>query len=759
MRIIATVFYNNSNISIKNYELSTNIDTVINDTKAFILNQTPTIDYNNLIVQWSELIKFSTDYPKITLRLLLRKKKRFTIGYGGYIRFETLYEDIEVYDNTLLTEEIDSKTMNIFKSVIPYLSIDDKLSFSLSSKRFYKIIFLYEHKYKSLQFINSIEHNILYPSTNAIIARISLDKFYQNNRYLIFGVYEGKISTYLLVFSFDARDVSIIKVNNKDTSNQELIFHDQWTDYFMNSNVVYQIKYENKKPLEDKITNNIEAHEIRLLVINSKKNPLISSGDFTIQQFYAYQPFKTYILTTNKILYEINHKKGKLIEIFNFSLQSNKFNSFISHCKIRQYYPFVKFIGEYMFLSLNKFHIENILNKRNMNTFSTIKGIDCVENLNKRYFFVRNQTNIFLLSKRDFEIDISIKRTYTQYCSNNYHLVDEAMNRLDSQLFIKNKKKDNINYQNIDKGELCIKYNNELDVYSCYQTDRFLYIKLLNKEGKEKTIQISMKPLIEKITEGITQTKQKKNIVFNMQPRIFFNGYGDIIIFIYGFYWLYQYEEASAPLIKLVSQSEVITKRIFTPHNYIFTKDKFLLWAEDSTKILLVEYKKNNNIQMLSFNTLKQVNRSLNLSPIFFLFEKESQLYLVTSYIQTTFSVNKISIVPNNENTNENIIVFTPNVDNENFMVSLPGFQYEKNEKIVYINIIKEGKNMLIFTSFSIFLNTYDPISRCFLLTTSLYHDIRINFYVTPIEKDEMKYIVYYGDRIKYYNISTLINK
>ena len=59
----------------------------------------------------------------------------------------------------------------------------------------------------------------------------------------------------------------------------------------------------------------------------------------------------------------------------------------------------------------------------------------------------------------------------------------------------------------------------------------------------------------------------------------------------------------------------------------------------------------------------------------------------------------------------------------------------------------------------SIFFNTYDPISRCFLLTTSLYHDIRINFYVTPIEKDEMKYIVYYGDRIKYYNISTLINK
>ena len=266
-----------------------------------------------------------------------------------------------------------------------------------------------------------------------------------------------------------------------------------------------------------------------------------------------------------------------------------------------------------------------------------------------------------------------------------------------------------------------------------------------------------MKPLIEKITEGITKTKQKMNIVFNMQPRIFFNGYGDIIIFIYGFYWLYQYEEASAPLIKLVSQSEVITKRIFTPNNYIFTKDKFLLWAEDSTKILLVEYKKNNNIQILSFNTLKQVNRALNLSPIFFLFEKESQLYLVTSYIQTTFSVNKISIVPTLES--ENIIVFTPNVDNENFMVSLPGFQYEKNEKIVYINIIKEGKYMLIFTSFSIFFNTYDPISRCFLLTTSLYHDIRINFYVTPIEKDEMKYIVYYGDRIKYYNISTLINK
>ena len=99
-----------------------------------------------------------------------------------------------------------------------------------------------------------------------------------------------------------------------------------------------------------------------------------------------------------------------------------------------------------MFLSLNKFHIENILNKRNMNTFSTLKGIDFVDSLNKRYFIVRNQTNIFLISKRDFEIEISIKRTYTQYCFNNYHLIDEAMNRLDSQLYINNKKKDNINY-------------------------------------------------------------------------------------------------------------------------------------------------------------------------------------------------------------------------------------------------------------------------------------------------------------------------
>ena len=82
---------------------------------------------------------------------------------------EHVINDIKEYNNEfLLVTYFDSKTMNIFKSVIPYLAIDDKLSFSLSSKRFYKILFLYEHKYKSLQFINSIEHNILYPSTNAI---------------------------------------------------------------------------------------------------------------------------------------------------------------------------------------------------------------------------------------------------------------------------------------------------------------------------------------------------------------------------------------------------------------------------------------------------------------------------------------------------------------------------------------------------------------------------------------------------------------
>ena len=55
-----------------------------------------------------------------------------------------------------------------------------------------------------------------------------------------------------------------IFIYSKDNKINEIILADEWTNDFMFNNIIYQIKYNNKKPRINKLNEN---KEIKLIII------------------------------------------------------------------------------------------------------------------------------------------------------------------------------------------------------------------------------------------------------------------------------------------------------------------------------------------------------------------------------------------------------------------------------------------------------------------------------------------------------------
>lgn len=746
MKIIASIYYNNSIHTIKTYTLGTKIENVNEDVKQFILSQTPKIDYDNLIIQWSDLIKYQQNYPETTLRCLLRDHQKMKIGYGGYIRFNLLYEHIEIYDNLLLSESPNNKLNKCFLNVMPYLTYQDNFNLSLSSKRFYKFVFIYNFKEKRFLIKNQLDTNSITQSTNESL-KLPFSS-YQDNKYFLLGSFIGEHSSYYLLQSLSSYNVDIIKVDNIDSTKQEVIFSDEWTNYFINHNIIYQFKYENKKPSINKINQNEKDYEIKFVTIKSSNNPCIL-GDFSIEQFYAYQPFKSFILTTNKILYEIKNKKSKLLLLFDFSLQYKKFLAFSNHCKIRQYNTFVKFIGEYMFISQRKFHIVNILNKRTMNEFPTIKGVDLVTSLNREYFFVRNHNSCFLISKKNFEIEKQFVRGHTNLCVNELNIIDPVLNVLSSAILKKNEKNDILK-----KEDLLVKFNESFFCYNWYNTNRFLYVKLISTTNKEKVIQLSMEKYVKKITKNV-DIKTKIKLIQNIKPTVLINRYSGLVVAVNEYYWFYkQCNIMNNFCLKKIKCICVKTNLTFSFHNYIFTKDKFLIWSENSYKILYFELNEDSEMKMLDLEELEENNDLFTLNDPIFLFQQNNNIYLVTSYSDYfSFFVNQISF-----STSGIILEKAKQNEKNKFLLSLEGYSIDqKKEKIIYINIISEN-NIIIFTSTSIYIDKYDPISKGYFTHHAIKHVINSEFYIRKISTSEGKYLAYCEDVVLYYNLEKYIS-
>ena len=75
---------------------------IIEDSKNFLLSVNPTINIENLLVKWNELITIQKNEGNIPLFKLLRIQKKYKICYNGYIKFFTIYKKIEQKLKTLL---------------------------------------------------------------------------------------------------------------------------------------------------------------------------------------------------------------------------------------------------------------------------------------------------------------------------------------------------------------------------------------------------------------------------------------------------------------------------------------------------------------------------------------------------------------------------------------------------------------------------------------------------------------------------------
>lgn len=140
MKIIAIIHYNNSNLKIENFDVKTKLEIIIEQITKFIMKETPNIDYNNLIFKWSELENIKKIEGNISLRQLLRKNKRFKIGYGGYVRFEINYEKIEIFSNSMMNIEMSKDKLFFYFSVLSFLNNNEINIFSQVNKKFYYIV-------------------------------------------------------------------------------------------------------------------------------------------------------------------------------------------------------------------------------------------------------------------------------------------------------------------------------------------------------------------------------------------------------------------------------------------------------------------------------------------------------------------------------------------------------------------------------------------------------------------------------------------
>ena len=396
---------------------------------------------------------------------------------------------------------------------------------------------------------------------------------------------------------------------------------------------------------------------------------------------------------------------------------------------MRNFSKYYKFIKNLFFLSLIKFHIFDIINKKLIISYPEIRGVESVLEINK-FFYVNDYKYIYLLSNKDFEIVHKFNKYNSDFCCNRMLRVDPFLNHMqttvndyiissrdsyieNSQMWMKKTKLKNMFFKFSDKY-LCSDYYNDKEA---------LYIKLfeidaMNNNSIEsiKKIRISANKFIKRLKfEENIKEKQKKEIKNNMKCQIFLNGLGDLIINMNEYIWIYHYidefneknninnfkQSKDKPLYKynniIVKSNEIIKY-----HHIIFYDKTLIIWKPKSLKILYYNLtmkdditnnniistqesktKYNNDVKILS---LKDIDIELDY-PIF-IFHSSLKLFLIANFSEENnkydlFQINiendKIKLInilfieflnDNNENTqNEELVIFAKFILNEKYLV------------------------------------------------------------------------------------------
>ena len=117
------------------------------------------------------------------------------------------------------------------------------------------------------------------------------------------GIYIGVKYIYLLLQSIETYNVEIMRLNKTDIKEHEIIFRDNWTNYYIFENTIYQIKYTKEKTKLNKINKEDEINFISINVSNF-------GDDFDSEYFYYYIETKgIYIVTSELKIYKYNKSK------------------------------------------------------------------------------------------------------------------------------------------------------------------------------------------------------------------------------------------------------------------------------------------------------------------------------------------------------------------------------------------------------------------------------------------------------------------
>ena len=757
MKILADFYLFNSKKEGLEYDKNITLSTIIKDVNKFIIEVNKEMDFDRLVNKWSELITFLNKYGNIELFKFLKIQKKFKICYGGYIKFRIVYDKVE---QIVTFKNNDNKNENnlylLYKYIIKYLSKEDISNLALINKNSYNIIINNKIFKEDIFLKNSCDYE-----EEKERKIINFNKFFGGHSYNLYevkklGMFVGKKYIYLLIQSIETYNVEIMRLKKGNLDEHEIIFRDEWTNYYMFDNVIYQIKFTKDKIKLNKIDKNED--EIIFMSIN-----VFNLGEsFDSEYFYNLKESnEIYIVTSELKIYKLNHNKKKLKLYFDESKKYKIFKKFINKCKIRQYSKYYIFIKNIFFLSLTKLYIYDLSNKKLIICFPKIRGVELVQKLDK-YYYVLDYRNIYLLSSKVFEINYQFKKYHNDFCMNELLIVDSFLNNMqtsnnnyikneailhdNSNNFIKKLKLKNM-FMKLSENYLCCDY---------YNDEQALYIKLLktnncpnnnfNFSKKDeiieyrKNIRIDMNKFIKKITfEDNIKDKYKKELIRNLKCHIFFNGLNDIVINVKDCFWIYHYNLEGKEIIHNVNKDKsnnqillkydriiIKTEEIIRYHNIVFYDKIFIVFKQKSFKILYYYLNINNiedkseknksknkkkiNVKYLSLEEIDDESNDINVDTPIFLFNSFHKLFLLCSFSEEDKAYDLFEI----KIQNEKITLLN------SFKIEISKNEKNKNDEILmYAKLIYDQKFLVLFTSNAIYLfkndndkNTYKEIKR-----------------------------------------------
>ena len=774
MKIFADFYYyNNKNENIF-YDSNTKLSLIIKDSENFISLVDKNINLQSLVIKWSELYEILNKNGDIPLFKLLRIQKKFKICYGGYIKFRIIYNNKEcltIFQSSNNKNEINNhninKLLSVYDTILKYLTNEEKFNFSLINKSFYKEFLDNKIFKKDIYFKNSChdeeeEQNKL----------INFKKIFGGHNMGLYevkklGMYIGEKYIYLLVQSIETYNVEIMRLNKSDLKEHEIIFRDNWTNYYMFENTIYQLKYTKEKTKLNKIDKNDEINFIYINVSNF-------GDEFDSEYFYYYNEIKEIFIVTSELkIYKYNKSKKKLKLFFDESKKLKKFNNFASLCKVRNSVKYYKFIKNLFFLSLIKFHIFDITNKKLIMSYPEIRGVDFVMKIN-RYFYINDYRYIYLLSDKDFEINYKFKKYNSDFCFNSLLRIDPFLNHMQTSLndYIETSNDNSLGnkiwMKKTKLGNIFFKFSDKYLCSDYYNDKEALYIKLyeinvMNKNCIEsiKKIRINANKFIKRLKfEGNIKEKMKKEIINNIRCHIFFNGLGDFIINMNEYLWIYHYidevketnninsfkQNKDKPLYKY---NNIIIKSndIIKYNNIVFYDKTLIIWKPKSLKILYYNLNNQNNIEnnsniisnesKIKFNnnvkilSLKDLNLEIDY-PIF-IFHSYLRLYLITNLDEdnNSYDLYEIKIENGQIKLMDKLLI---EFDNDESV--------QNDETFIYAKFIFKEKYLVIFSSNALYIFKRDESKmNLYKLKKRKEHNIIGYFTVKELIEEETCFI------------------